>query len=338
MTESPWQTLETSSRRIEKAIEAGSLDARLERHVSWAQRPLDQRGWRAIVAGVEGLRQRAEAERLAAARRLERSGDKPIPATMILAVFESPWTEGEAVPALDDDRWEVAAEPRPDGDAGLTLAAKVEALVTPARMDVITRATRGPLTPAEFAREHPGVSVEEAAHHFEALRRYGWLQQIEERGAASRPVRWQRLYRVDRAPLLDNEVWAALPPSVRAVFTSKALEAGLGKVREALETGTFDAREDRHYSCAALPLDLEGWKRAVALTDTLFEFLVAEQIRARRRLVESGETPFLATCLLTTFESPGGPRRQPPRQLGHLQSQTPDYMPATRWPTLRELK
>lgn len=337
MGTSAWQDVETSARRIEKAIAAGSMGARSDEHFTWTQRPLDERGWQRIVASIDRLCRRASAEGIAAGRRMAESGEAPVPTTLLLAAFESPNRWDDPGSALEDGRWRAVADPAPSRSKGLSPAARAEVLAAPIRMDIMAWVAKVPASPAAFARQRGGIAAEEAVHHFEALHRYGWLRQVEEAGATARPGRAHRLYRVDRALLVSTEEWSALPASERAVIVAKNFESCFRQVREALEAGTFEAREDRHYSCATIRLDRQGWKTLIAMVDTLFEFLVAEQIRAKARLVRSGEAPFLATCILMAFESPGGPRK-PPRHLGHLQSRPPGYRPTTSRPTLRTLK
>jgi hypothetical protein len=339
MGRSAWQEFETSARRIEKAISAGSMCARPDAHFTMTQRPLDERGWQGIVRGIDGLRRRASAEENAARRRMAEAGEKPIPTTLLLAAFESPARWDDPGSALEDDRWQVVDDPTPSGPSGLSQAARAEILASPIRMDVMAQAAKGPTSPAAFAQRRGGIAVEEAVHHFEALQRHGWLRQVEEAGAMASPSRSQRLYRVGRALVVSTEEWSTLSSSERAVIVAKTFEECFEQVREALEAGTFEAREDRRYDCPTIHLDRQGWVRVIAMIDTLFEFVVGECMRAKARLATSGEDPFLATCVLMAFESPGGPRK-PPRPLGHLQLQSrpAGYRPVTSRPTLRTLK
>jgi hypothetical protein len=319
MDTSAWQDVEASVRRIEKAISAGSMCARSDGHFTWTQRPLDQQGWQRIVRGIDRLRRRASAEETAARLRMAEAGEKPIPTTLLLAAFESPAGWDDPGSALEDDRWQVVDDPTPSGPSGLSQAGRAKVLASPIRMEIMEQVAQEPKSPAVFAQRRGGIAVEEAVHHFETLHRNGWLRQVARAEvSASAASREHRLYRVDRALLFSTEEWSLLPASIRAVITTKNFESCFEQVREALEAGTFEAREDRRYDCPTIHLDRQGWVKVIAMIDTLFGFIIGEYMRAKARLATSSEEPFLATCVLMAFESPGGPRK-PPRHLGHLQ-------------------
>jgi len=76
--------------RIAAALDAGSFDARDERHVSWMPLTLDEQGWRAFVelkAKQLGLEMEIESESI---ERLAKSSAPPIRATTVSMLFEMP--------------------------------------------------------------------------------------------------------------------------------------------------------------------------------------------------------------------------------------------------------
>lgn len=71
-----------------------------------------------------------------------------------------------------------------------------------------------------------------------------------------------------------------------------------------MKAGTFDARDDRHFTWSLLRLDQQGWEKVIAAVDELFAFLFEEQKSAKRRIADSGEKPIKMTVALAAFESP----------------------------------
>jgi hypothetical protein len=332
-----WSTFETSSRRIKEAIKLGTLDAREERHLTWTPLLLDGLGWRTVVAALDGLARHVADEQVAAASRIDRAGGGPIPATVILAAFESPRGPNQ-VRSPAGERWrDPIAVPPETADVPPSFSPKAQALVGPLRLAIMEEAGKRDVSPASFLAERGGGSILDVTRHFDELRRHGWLRLAgsEESRSPLGPAEYP--YRVNRAPVFGADVWPTLPGSMKAVVSAWIFDSYSRRVREAMEAGTLDAREDRRFSCGVVPLDRLGWEKLIARTDTLFKFLFGEQARAKLRLARSDEEPFLATVALMAFESPGGPRK-PPRQLGDRRQATPGYNPATRAPTLRLLK
>lgn len=77
-------------RRVKQAMEAGTIDARKDRHVSWMPLSLDQEGWEKVIARVDALFYCLFEEQEEANARMAESGEKPIPMTVGLTAFESP--------------------------------------------------------------------------------------------------------------------------------------------------------------------------------------------------------------------------------------------------------
>jgi DNA-binding transcriptional ArsR family regulator len=84
------KVLDTMIGRFKEAMEAGTLDSRTDRHFTWTPGVVDQLGWERIVKRMDALFDFVRAELKRAESRLAKSGEKPIPMTIALAVFESP--------------------------------------------------------------------------------------------------------------------------------------------------------------------------------------------------------------------------------------------------------
>ena len=83
-------TFEHLRTKVREAIAAGTFDARLDRHLTWSLIRLDQIGWERVVTVIDSFFESLLGEEAEARKRLRRSSEKPILATVGLAVFESP--------------------------------------------------------------------------------------------------------------------------------------------------------------------------------------------------------------------------------------------------------
>lgn len=85
-----WNTFVRLADLVKEAIDAGTFDARLERHLTWSAIRLDRQGWESVASGMDELQTFIRGENDRAEARLARSGERPIPTTIGLAAFESP--------------------------------------------------------------------------------------------------------------------------------------------------------------------------------------------------------------------------------------------------------
>ena len=81
---------EELSERVRKAMEAGTIDARGDRHFSWMPLLLDEQGWGNVLERVDAIFHWLFEEQQEANLRMAESGETPIPMTVALAAFESP--------------------------------------------------------------------------------------------------------------------------------------------------------------------------------------------------------------------------------------------------------
>jgi DNA-binding transcriptional ArsR family regulator len=72
------------------AFEAGTFDARTDRHLSWTPLVVDEQGWREIVEGLAKLLDRVLEIEAESAERLASSEDEGFHATVAMLGFEAP--------------------------------------------------------------------------------------------------------------------------------------------------------------------------------------------------------------------------------------------------------
>lgn len=85
-----WEAFGRLAGLVKEAIDAGTLNASLDTHLSWSMLRLDQQGWERTAGEVDQVKTLVLGEKDSAAARLARSGESPIPTTFGLGVFESP--------------------------------------------------------------------------------------------------------------------------------------------------------------------------------------------------------------------------------------------------------
>jgi hypothetical protein len=85
-----WRTFERFCEKVLEAMRSGTFDARTDRSVTLSFLNLDRRSWENVIAGIESLAAFILEEQARAKVRLEKSGEKPIAATVGLAAFETP--------------------------------------------------------------------------------------------------------------------------------------------------------------------------------------------------------------------------------------------------------
>lgn len=91
-----WRAFEAIAGQVTEAIRAGTFDARLDRHLTWALLALDELGWANVVAAIAEFRTLIADEQERARQRLAESDERPLKLTVATMVFESPKSSAKA--------------------------------------------------------------------------------------------------------------------------------------------------------------------------------------------------------------------------------------------------
>jgi DNA-binding transcriptional ArsR family regulator len=176
----------------------------------------------------------------------------------------------------------------------------VKALAHPLRVQILATLSHRTISPAEFSREH-GASLSDVAYHFRTLEKLECAELVK-----TVPVRGstQHFYSGTTRPLLNDRAWRELPRSVQAGISGAALKDLVGRVADAVCSGTFDARPDRHLSWMPLRVDPHGWDELMAILESALAQATEVEIAASKRMAKSGEEGICATFALMGFESP----------------------------------
>jgi hypothetical protein len=171
------------------------------------------------------------------------------------------------------------------------------------RATIVTELYMREMGMRQFFETIGGSSYDSVRRHFLKLVEYGWLRKV--RTAAVGRGRPEALYRSTELAVIDTETWSTIPVSVRDGLTVQLLMEMGGRLGEALEHGTADARAPRVATFVTLEVDEDAWRNAQEAIEHCFQTLLQEQTDAKIRLENSAEEPLLMTVNLAAFEAPG---------------------------------
>jgi DNA-binding transcriptional ArsR family regulator len=149
-----------------------------------------------------------------------------------------------------------------------------KALAHPLRVQLLSLLNEGVASPNELAKklDEPLTNV---SYHVRMLHDLGCIELVEtepRRGAL------EHYYRAIVRPFFADKDWKRLPKNARGSISDAVLQLVWDDSAEAIKSGLFDEREDRHLSRSVLCVDEEGWD---ALNELLVETLdQAMQIQA----------------------------------------------------------
>jgi hypothetical protein len=184
----------------------------------------------------------------------------------------------------------------------------------PLRMKILAECNMRELSPKAFFEEFGDDSentLSRIYRAFEVLIEYDWLYRVRTETGGRRRGAVEHFYRATGVAVFDETTWPDVPASLKAVVSWNILKTFSKQVKEAMEAGTMDAREDRHFTWSPLRLDRQGWETVIAWLDAIFYFLSEEQEDANARMAETGEEPIPMTVALAAFESPKDATRAP---------------------------
>lgn len=293
-----WRTFGQLAERVHEALGAGTFDARAGSHLSSTPLLLDPLGWDEVIAAVDKMFESLFEEQADAKLRIFNSGEKPLLATVALALFESP--------------------PHPRGVEGGVRSQLVEGpnsllpfsqrlakvFADDVCLEIIAETNLQEMSARSFHDEVGGAPVESIRRRFKMLAEIGWLSKVSEKRGGKRRGAAEHFYRATAPPIFDPQVWGVVPDSIKASYRWRTFEQLSDLVKEAIEAGTFEARSDNHLSWSLLRLDRRGWENVATAINALSTFIFEAQEQAKLRMSSTGERPVTATLALAAFESP----------------------------------
>lgn len=178
----------------------------------------------------------------------------------------------------------------------------VKALAHPLRVEILTILNERMASPNELSKElDEGLS--QVSYHVKVLKDYECIELVKtepRRGAV------EHYYRATARSFLDDSDWATLPASVKPGVSASSIRMLMGNAVEALQGGTFDARDDRHISWTPGIVDQRGWDETVELLAQTLDRVISIQSESASRISKSGEEGIPATVAIMHYEEAGG--------------------------------
>jgi len=288
--------------RVSEAVDAGTFDAEIDRHLSWDSLALDKEAWGHLGRRLDGVLDWLPELAVEASRRLATGEESPIPTVVGLSAFRSPQSPvtmlqvsrfHDQAPAPSDEQFEFAFGP-----------AMAKALSNNWRCRILLELTHRPLSPSQFVEEIGG-SMTHVSRCFRELAELGLVEVFEERPGGRRGGGVERIYRCLRRPYFDATTWETLPKLVREEMSQSFLGSYLDRVVEAMATDTFDADADRHFSWKPVLLDRVAWREVGVRLD---EILTDLPNLERQSVARASELDSLIPTIvgLASFRSPTG--------------------------------
>lgn len=189
--------------------------------------------------------------------------------------------------------------------AGLVDPRLAKALSHPMRGRILAILNEQVASPNEIAQmideRLPNVS-----YHVRALHDLGCIELVR---TAQRRGAIEHYYRALVRPLFSDRDWKRLPPSARQAISDVGLQMIWSDTSEAMSSGKFEKRADRHLSRTPLVLDEEGWREVNTLLSQTHQQAEGIASRSAKRLSKSEEDEINTRLVMMHFEStpPEGP-------------------------------
>lgn len=290
-----WTTFKQLGDRVLEALEAQTFDSRGNRHLSSTPLLLDKLGWERAVAAVDALFECLIEEQSDAKLRVAKFGSQPMLATVALTAFQAP-TPGSRPVGPELAQGSGSPLPFP-----LRLS---KVFADELSLSILAELNLRQMSATQFHAEVGGAPVDRIRRRFATLAQIGWLKKVDEKSGGRRRGAVEYFYRATGPANLDSAGWDGLSDFVKATHSWEIFEQLIEHVRAAMKAGAFDARDERHLSWIPLLLDEQGWAKVIAAIEELLRFVVAEEEKAKARMLESGEEPIATTVGLAAFESP----------------------------------
>ncbi|MDX6603243.1 MAG: hypothetical protein QOF13_2445 [Solirubrobacterales bacterium] len=145
------------------------------------------------------------------------------------------------------------------------------------------------------------VSESTAGRHLDELHDAGMIEVVGEvlnRGAV------EPHYRALVRTLWDDEEWATFSDEEQRRLTTWIIDMIDADARDAVEQGTFTARQDAHGSRTIPQVDEQGWKDLCRIHADALQAVFAVEAASAERLAESGEAGFPALSAMLCCELP----------------------------------
>jgi DNA-binding transcriptional ArsR family regulator len=176
-----------------------------------------------------------------------------------------------------------------------------KALSHPMRARILTILNERVASPNEIA-EMIDERLPNVSYHVRALQELGCIELVR---TAQRRGAIEHYYRALTRPFFSDRDWKRLPRSARQAVSDVGLQMVWEDTADAMRSGTFEQRADRHLSRTPLVLDEEGWSEVNRLLQQLQTQAEAIEAKSSKRLAKSDEDGIPTRLVMMHFEATG---------------------------------
>ncbi|HEX8752046.1 MAG TPA: winged helix-turn-helix domain-containing protein [Solirubrobacterales bacterium] len=191
-------------------------------------------------------------------------------------------------------------------EAPIISAKLAKAVANPWRARILRELSTRPMSPSQFVEE-VGGELTSISRCFRQLAEWGYVEVVETRRGGSRRGGVERVYANVQRAHFDTESFERLPPYLLTDMLRNWVERFLGRLGNAVETGTLQSEGATHLSWDIPTLDRQAWTELTDRLEELLESLPRLEAEAAARLAESGGEAIPATVALAAFRSPPQP-------------------------------
>ena len=175
-----------------------------------------------------------------------------------------------------------------------------KALAHPLRVQLLAALNEGVASPNELAKklDEPLTNV---SYHVRMLHDLGTIELVEtepRRGAL------EHYYRAIMRPFFGDRDWKKLPKNARGSISDAVLQLVWDDAAEAIKTGQFDDRENRHLSRSVLCVDDQGWDELNELLVETLDRAMQIQADSASRAAKAETDRFSANLVMLTHPTP----------------------------------
>ncbi|HWA53997.1 MAG TPA: winged helix-turn-helix domain-containing protein [Solirubrobacterales bacterium] len=181
-----------------------------------------------------------------------------------------------------------------------------KAIAHPLRLQILALANQRTISPSEYSEEM-GAPLSTVAYHFRKLLELGFLELVEEvpkRGSK------EHRYRGCRRGVVSDANWQELGKATQAGVRIAGFQDLIARCTQAVNAGTFDARDDAIFYWAGGGVDETGWKEFTEASRQLIERVKEIEDASAERSSDGGMKCFPTTFAIAAFESPPDGRRR----------------------------
>ncbi len=242
--------------RFATSVIASTFDARRDRILSYVSLELDETGWTQSIGAMDACFRSLSQEQTDAKVRLEKSGEQPTLMIVELGGFEIPRSpRGEVSAQLPPVAAGIGAPPWPHRIA--------KVFADPLNLAIVNELNKATLSATQLHEVLGGATVEGFDRRCKTLASLGWAAKVSSLTGGYRRGATENFYRATSPAVTDSEILARVPTAARVGEPWNAFQRFCAGAIEAVRSGTFNGRADRHMTLSTLLVDELGWRQVL---------------------------------------------------------------------------